>query len=73
MSLLSILLDASSIGTLGAALGVGISVIGAAIGIGEIGKGAVEAIARQPSASSRSSTICYRSLWFYSIIQQYIL
>mgnify|MGYP000850516466 CR=1 FL=1 len=52
MSLLSILLDASSIGTLGAALGVGISVIGAAIGIGEIGKGAVEAIARQPSASS---------------------
>ena len=52
MSLLSILLDASSIGTLGAALGVGISVIGAGIGIGEIGKGAVEAIARQPSASS---------------------
>lgn len=52
MSLLSILLDASSIGRLGAALGVGISVIGAGIGIGEIGKGAVEAIARQPSASS---------------------
>lgn len=53
MSLLSLLLDASSfLGVLGAALRVGISVIGAGIGIGEIGKGAVEGIARQPSAAS---------------------
>lgn len=53
MSLLALLLEASSsMGVLGAALGVGIAVIGAGIGIGEIGKGSLEGIARQPSASS---------------------
>ncbi len=33
-----------------AAIGAGLSVIGAGIGIGQIGKGAVEAISRQPEA-----------------------
>jgi F-type H+-transporting ATPase subunit c len=34
----------------GGAVGAGLSAIGAGIGIGQIGKGAVEAIARQPEA-----------------------
>ena len=34
------------------ALGAGLAAIGAGIGIGQIGKGAVEAIARQPEASN---------------------
>jgi F-type H+-transporting ATPase subunit c len=35
---------------LGGAVGAGLAAIGAGIGIGQIGKGAVEAIARQPEA-----------------------
>ena len=34
----------------GGAIGAGLAAIGAGIGIGQIGKGAVEAIARQPEA-----------------------
>ncbi|MGN6616846.1 MAG: ATP synthase F0 subunit C [Ilyomonas sp.] len=34
----------------GGAIGAGLAGIGAGIGIGQIGKGAVEAIARQPEA-----------------------
>jgi F-type H+-transporting ATPase subunit c len=34
----------------GGAIGAGLGAIGAGIGIGQIGKGAVEAIARQPEA-----------------------
>jgi len=43
----------------GAALGAAIAVIGAAFGIGNIGRSAVESIARQPSAAGdiRSSMI----------------
>ena len=37
---------------LGAGVGAGLAVIGAGIGIGQIGKGAVESIARQPEASN---------------------
>ena len=36
----------------GGAIGAGLGAIGAGIGIGQIGKGAVEAIARQPEASN---------------------
>ncbi|HCI55238.1 MAG TPA: ATP synthase F0 subunit C [Bacteroidales bacterium] len=42
-------------GTL-AAIGAGLAVIGAGFGIGIIGKAAMEAIARQPEASSRIQT-----------------
>ena len=35
-----------------AAIGAGFSAIGAGIGIGQIGKGAVEGIARQPEAAN---------------------
>ena len=35
-----------------AAIGAGLAAVGAGIGIGNIGKGAMEAIARQPEAAS---------------------
>ena len=38
------------------AIGAGLAAIGAGIGIGLIGKGAVEAIARQPEASGKITT-----------------
>jgi F-type H+-transporting ATPase subunit c len=42
-------------GTL-AAIGIGLSVLGAGLGIGQIGKGAVEGIARQPEATNKIQT-----------------
>ena len=36
----------------GSAIGAGLAAIGAGIGIGQIGRGAVESIARQPEASN---------------------
>ncbi len=45
-----ILLDA--VANAGGAVGAGLAAIGAGIGIGQIGKGAVESIARQPQASN---------------------
>jgi F-type H+-transporting ATPase subunit c len=53
MELLSVLLQsAGGLEAMGTAIGVAIAVIGAAIGIGQIGKAAVEGIARQPEAGS---------------------
>ena len=49
MQLMTILLDVTQPGY--GAIGAGLAAIGAGIGIGQIGKGAVEAIARQPEAS----------------------
>ena len=49
MTLLAILLNVA-IAKMGAGIGAGIAAIGAGIGIGQIGKGAVESIARQPEA-----------------------
>ena len=51
MSLMNILLDVS-VSHLGGAIGAGLAAIGAGIGIGQIGKGAVEGIARQPEAAN---------------------
>lgn len=48
MTTMSILLD--GVANFGGAVGAGLSAIGAGIGIGQIGKGAVESIARQPEA-----------------------
>ena len=45
-----ILLDA--VANAGGAIGAGLAAVGAGIGIGQIGKGAVESIARQPEASN---------------------
>lgn len=41
-----------SIANAGGAIGAGLAAMGAGIGVGQIGKGAVEAIARQPEASN---------------------
>ena len=46
MSLLSILLE--GLAQMGAGIGAGIAAIGAGIGIGNIGKSALESLARQP-------------------------
>jgi F-type H+-transporting ATPase subunit c len=57
MSLMTIMLQAAThaefgYSHMGGAIGAGLAAIGAGIGIGQIGKGAVEAIARQPEASN---------------------
>ncbi|MDR1878037.1 MAG: ATP synthase F0 subunit C [Bacteroidales bacterium] len=49
MGTLSILLD--GIAQMGAGIGAGIAAIGAGLGIGNIGKSALESIARQPEVS----------------------
>jgi F-type H+-transporting ATPase subunit c len=51
----SILLDAS-LGLLGAGIGAGMVALAAGIGIGKIGSSAMEAIARQPEATSKIQT-----------------
>jgi F-type H+-transporting ATPase subunit c len=50
MTIMSILLD--GLANFGGALGAALAAIGAGIGIGQIGKGAVESIARQPEAAN---------------------
>jgi F-type H+-transporting ATPase subunit c len=47
---LLVLLSTTPWANAGGALGAGLAAIGAGIGIGQIGKGAVESIARQPEA-----------------------
>lgn len=52
--LLSVLLQAAAgagLAKLGAGLGTGMAVIGAGMGIGNIGKSAMDGIARQPEAA----------------------
>jgi F-type H+-transporting ATPase subunit c len=54
MSILEILLQtvsAADPSRLGAAIGAGLAAIGAGIGIGNIGKSALESIARQPEST----------------------
>jgi F-type H+-transporting ATPase subunit c len=50
MDLMTIMLDATA--NAGGAIGAGLAAVGAGIGIGQIGKGAVEAIARQPAVAN---------------------
>ena len=52
MSLLNVFLAALPLASAGGAIGAGLGAVGAGIGIGQIGKGALEAIARQPEASN---------------------
>jgi F-type H+-transporting ATPase subunit c len=51
MDLLIVLLG-SPVANAGGAIGAGLGAVGAGIGIGQIGKGALEAIARQPEVSN---------------------
>ena len=62
MALTTILLE--GLAQLGAGIGAGIAAVGAGIGIGNIGKSALESIARQPEASSdiRTSMIIAAAL-----------
>ncbi|MBE9483974.1 MAG: ATP synthase F0 subunit C [Bacteroidales bacterium] len=83
MSLLSIMLetaiDLTPIAQMGAGLGAGIAAIGAGIGIGQIGRGAVESIARQPEAVGdiRSNMIIAAALIegvaFFAIVVSFLL
>jgi F-type H+-transporting ATPase subunit c len=50
MDLLHVILSAIPNANAGGAIGAGLAAMGAGIGVGQIGKGAVEAIARQPEA-----------------------
>jgi F-type H+-transporting ATPase subunit c len=52
MDLMTILLQASAVQPGFGAIGAGLAAIGAGIGVGMVGKGAVEAIARQPEATN---------------------
>ena len=54
MSLLNVMLEIGpdAVSHFGGAIGAGLAAIGAGIGIGQIGRGAVESIARQPEASN---------------------
>jgi F-type H+-transporting ATPase subunit c len=45
--------DASSVGKGLAVMGAGLALVGGGIGIGLVGKGAVEAVARQPEAAGK--------------------
>lgn len=53
-----------TVGGMGAAIGAGLATIGAGLGIGNIGKSAMEAIARQPEATGdiRSNMIIAAAL-----------
>jgi len=42
--------DLAPVAKMGAGIGAGLAAVGAGIGVGQIGKGALEAIARQPEA-----------------------
>ena len=50
--LLLALLESAALAKLGAAIGAGIAAVGAGLGIGRIGDSAMQAIARQPEATS---------------------
>lgn len=52
MDVLMVLLSTTPWANAGGAIGAGLGAVGAGIGIGQIGKGALEAIARQPEASN---------------------
>ena len=47
-----VMLAADGMAKGGGAIGAGIAALGAGVGIGQIGKGAVEAIARQPEVAN---------------------
>lgn len=63
-TLLQIATDLAPIAKAGASIGAGIAAIGAGIGIGNIGRGALESIARQPESAGdiRSNMIVSAAL-----------
>ncbi|PKP03227.1 MAG: ATP synthase F0 subunit C [Bacteroidetes bacterium HGW-Bacteroidetes-9] len=64
LTLLQVAADLTPVAKMGAALGAGIASIGAGIGIGNIGRGALESMARQPESTGdiRSNMIVAAAL-----------
>ncbi len=58
---------------LGVALAIGLGTIGPGIGIGLIGKGAMEAIGRNPEAGSQITTTLILSIAFAEAVAIYAL
>lgn len=56
MMLLSILLQAATLGKAAGAIGAGIAALAAGIGIGKIGASAMDAISRQPESAGNIRT-----------------
>ena len=54
--MISLLLAAEGLGALGCSRGAGLATIGAGMGMGKIGSSAMDAIARQPEATSKIQT-----------------
>ena len=52
MNLMMVLISEVANANAGGAIGAGLAAMGAGIGIGQVGKGAVEGIARQPEAAN---------------------
>jgi F-type H+-transporting ATPase subunit c len=68
MSVLNILLE--GIASAGGAVGAGIAALAAGIGVGQIGKGALESIARQPEVAGeiRSNMILVEGVALFGVI-----
>ena len=72
MTLMTLLAETQfGISHLGGAIGAGLAAIGAGIGIGQIGKGAVESIARQPEAENKIRGTLLLSLAFMEALTIY--
>lgn len=66
-------MDAETMKLLGAALAIGLGAIGPGIGIGMIGKGGMEAIGRNPEASSKIQTAMILAIAFAEAVAIYAL
>lgn len=66
-------MDPETIKLLGAALAIGLGAIGPGIGVGLIGRGATEAIGRNPEAASKIQTMAIIAIAFAEAIALYAL
>jgi len=66
-------MDPATIKLLGAALAIGLGALGPGIGVGLVGKGATEAIGRNPEASSKIQTMAIIAIAFAEAIALYAL
>jgi F-type H+-transporting ATPase subunit c len=66
-------MDVTSFRLLATALAMGLGAIGPGIGIGLIGKGAVEAIGRNPEANSKIQTMAILAIAFAEAVSIYAL
>jgi len=66
-------MDAEALKLLGAALAIGLGAIGPGIGVGLIGKGAAQAIGRNPEAAGKVQTSMILAIAFAEAISLYAL